>query len=616
MSAKKRKLDEEENQLRREMDEEEIQLRRHIFLEFYSEDLFLKDGVKLVQSDEASLALQIKYEKYFQRLKELEQTRFKIAVDNEERLKAVDKTRRILEKRAREEKQRAREEEQRAREEEQRAQKEEEKEFWLEKIGDFLSPDQAKSIVDKLSIGTLKFASTSFTSQLPEKVMTDVKRRWPKDERDSFTDFIQSLQSVQQVDAEDVIHEEIELFNGYWVVPKDKYLDIFPTRVIKEQTVYAELIDWILEHCEGTNAIVVGDPGIGKSTMLKILFLKLRKQQQTVFWVMESGRWVYHCNNIITTGSDAHLKKALWIPSNVWLLIDGKVSDLYLRKMNRAVVFSSPQRGNYYTFLKQTFAMKLVLPPWTREEVESLFSDDYKAYPEMFPNGSPGFELMLPFWRYLKAGIQKINFRNEKAGSVLGEMVEDELSLSDCKSTDKEASTDEEVASDVATAKPNYKNMQIYNDILAYSDLDEMFQTLRSISAQTSKVLTPEQVLEYLMFPMPQNGDNNLKALIFKDLASRSYGGLFRSVYHFAFLKERNVKQSNETQEQSRIFFESYFERMKTLMDQTLMELYDKFISKGNHKDLIAAAFQNKVVKHYLNNCLSYLSETFRLEGT
>jgi hypothetical protein len=136
---------------------------------------------------------------------------------------------------------------------------------------------------------------------------------------------------------------------------------------------YTELNKWISDKCRKTNAVVIGDPGIGNSTMLKVLFSSLKEDKQTVFWVMESGQWDYYINNCISTGFRAHEKSALWVPEHVRLLIDGKATDLYLSEMSRAVVFSSPQKGNYNTLIKATFAIKLNLPPWSKEEVDSLF---------------------------------------------------------------------------------------------------------------------------------------------------------------------------------------------------------------------------------------------------
>jgi ABC-type oligopeptide transport system ATPase subunit len=182
-----------------------------------------------------------------------------------------------------------------------------------------------------------------------------------------------------------VIQDGITEADGYLFLPDDKFKDVFPTRIIKERENYKVLNKWILERCKNTNAVVVGDPGIGKSTMLKVLFVRLKENGEAVFWVMESGRWVFHIDGHLTTGLESHKKKELWLPDNVRLLIDDKATDIYLSKMSKVIVFSSPQKHNYITFLKTMCAMKLVLPPWSREEVETPRVQDIIAHTFIVP---------------------------------------------------------------------------------------------------------------------------------------------------------------------------------------------------------------------------------------
>jgi hypothetical protein len=363
--------------------DEEREERRAIFLQFCKENLSEKEVDKIIDHQGLpSLSTLKKYPEYYSKLMELEAQNDAVK-ELQMRMKAKAEQQAGLQN-------------------------------WQEKLELFLTLDGLNKILPQLSVGALVLASNSFPSNLPELVLSELKRKWPNQEIGALERFVAHVQSeVRVVETEEVIGDQFEFCAGYWLVPNKKYLDIFPTRTIKERVVYTDLNKWIMDRCLETNAVVVGDPGIGKSTMLKVLFIKLKLSGETVFWVMESGRWVHHSNNVITTGTDAHLKKNLWISQDVWLLIDGKVSDVYLLKMRKAVVFSSPQKSNYHKFLKATSAMKLVLPPWTRDEVVSLFSEEHKSSTTKFPNGSPGFEMMMPFWRFLKAALKNASSKCE-----------------------------------------------------------------------------------------------------------------------------------------------------------------------------------------------------------
>jgi energy-coupling factor transporter ATP-binding protein EcfA2 len=373
---------------------------------------------------------------------------------------------------------------------------------------------------------------------MPQDILDQVQLNWPQMRLKSWHPFEASMKGEAKQNVEEaVISEQIECTSDkkYYFFPEDKYKDIFPTRTIKVRTQYTELIDWILDNCVRTNAIVIGDPGIGKSTMLKILFVVLKSKGETVFWAMESGKWVYCINNVITTGRDSNDKKSLWEPNNVWLLIDGKASKAHLRKMCRAVVFSSPQRGNYNTFMKTANAMRLVLPPWSKEEIKSLFSASYKNYPKYFPNGPPGFELMMPFWTYLKSAYRKLNPKDKEPAEQRKELdlsdykpkqdspshsKRDSDCTSNLKSSPAVKDLDNTTSSSTSKSSPTVKDLDNTTSSstsksvtaidtsssdcqFSCNDLEKMYETLERISTQAGGVITPEEVLDFISYPAP-----------------------------------------------------------------------------------------------------------------
>ncbi|KAJ3079993.1 hypothetical protein HK102_003383 [Quaeritorhiza haematococci] len=187
------------------------------------------------------------------------------------------------------------------------------------------------------------------------------------------------------------INKDILTYQG------DVLTEFFPFPTILVRECYLTAFDRIKTHGDLRNVLVVGDPGVGKTTMLRYAYYRLREDGENVFWAMESGQWNYGEGSTGST-SNGHVEPAEdgvplmttltkgryesglawqdrneWRRDDVWLLIDGSADDRFLAKIRRAVIFSSPEKRNYHKMIKATKGTTLVIPPWNWEEVEKLF---------------------------------------------------------------------------------------------------------------------------------------------------------------------------------------------------------------------------------------------------
>lgn len=89
---------------------------------------------------------------------------------------------------------------------------------------------------------------------------------------------------------------------------------------------------------------------------------------------MESGQYVYcddygHQHQGVMGCHQAHEDQ--WRSEHVWLLIDGKVNDVFLSKISNVCVF-------YHAPLKTTNARRLVPSPWKKEELTEFLANTDK----------------------------------------------------------------------------------------------------------------------------------------------------------------------------------------------------------------------------------------------
>ena len=152
--------------------------------------------------------------------------------------------------------------------------------------------------------------------------------------------------------------------------------EFFPCQFIYVRDCYTDLYKMILNYVgsepstkQPKNALIIGDPGIGKTTMLRFVFLKLKDKQEKVFWLSQSGQWVYFDGEQYHDGDK---KTEFWQDNKVWLLLDGRVPRVFLRKLNRVVVFASRNKQNYHEFAKTAHPLQLVMPAWEYHEVDEF----------------------------------------------------------------------------------------------------------------------------------------------------------------------------------------------------------------------------------------------------
>ncbi len=165
-------------------------------------------------------------------------------------------------------------------------------------------------------------------------------------------------------------------------VSSDFFLDcdihrsgFYPFSTIYVRESYKQLWKIICERGkENCSTIIIGDPGTGKTTLLRYCFqmVLLTLTKQKVFWAMENHDWVYYDG----TGGNAKIGTGpshLWKKKDVWLFIDGHCDDTFLYKEGCSVLFSSPKKSNYLKFQKTSDALSLVNNPWSLSEVSTLF---------------------------------------------------------------------------------------------------------------------------------------------------------------------------------------------------------------------------------------------------
>jgi flagellar biosynthesis GTPase FlhF len=133
---------------------------------------------------------------------------------------------------------------------------------------------------------------------------------------------------------------------------------IFPLETLFVRQVYIEIYERILKVPDQVY-IIIGDPGTGKSSFMRYVYAKLVQNKKKVFLTLENGSWMTHDGRNNFDGQDSESEVERWADKDTYLLIDGTVRDVFLRKMKRVIVFSSPQRNNYQKMKKENDGYEL-----------------------------------------------------------------------------------------------------------------------------------------------------------------------------------------------------------------------------------------------------------------
>ncbi len=188
----------------------------------------------------------------------------------------------------------------------------------------------------------------------------DDKDRSPEKEIGSLEQFDQALLDEKVIDMPNVF--------GCFTVNK-----------FFKRNFYEKMADQILDFIETQTLVVLGNPGIGKSSFCDYCFLYfVFKKKKAVCKVMEDGNWIYADGSTNTFLSG--VKKTMgrhWTRDDVYLLLDGSVDAKFMPKQKYAVVFASSRKRNYHKFIKNT-GYFTVMNPWSLEEVKEYAKELYK----------------------------------------------------------------------------------------------------------------------------------------------------------------------------------------------------------------------------------------------
>ena len=153
----------------------------------------------------------------------------------------------------------------------------------------------------------------------------------------------------------------------------------YPFENIYIRDCYKKLYNLAIDSCKSSSVAIIGDPGIGKTTLIRYIFhllvtkkYKDKEKGFRVYWAFESGMWRYFDGeNTPITGSG---KNEFWKADDVILLVDGSYQEAFMPKFKNMILFCSPERSNYSKMIKIHQGRVFVMPPWSYKEVEELFN--------------------------------------------------------------------------------------------------------------------------------------------------------------------------------------------------------------------------------------------------
>ena len=184
----------------------------------------------------------------------------------------------------------------------------------------------------------------------------------------------------------------------------------YPFKKIFIRDCYKKLYELALDSCKRSSVAIIGDPGIGKTTLIRYIFHLLFLAKEKVYWAFESGMWRYFDGeNTPITGSDTNDS---WKDENVILLVDGSYQEKFMPKIKNMILFCSPERSNYSKMIKVHQGRVFVMPPWSLDEVTKFFLKPQDNGEEIL-----GFKLFQTFYDEIVKDAQKVNDYPENVSS-------------------------------------------------------------------------------------------------------------------------------------------------------------------------------------------------------
>ena len=191
----------------------------------------------------------------------------------------------------------------------------------------------------------------------------------------------------------------------------------YPFENIYIRDCYKKLYNLAIDSCKSSSVAIIGDPGIGKTTLIRYIFhllvtkkYKDKEKGFRVYWAFESGMWRYFDGkNTPITGSG---KNEFWKADDVILLVDGSYQEAFMPKFKNMILFCSPERSNYSKMIKIHQGRVFVMPPWSYKEVEELFNLKQVESDQIL-----GYKLFEKFYDEIVNDAQKSNEFPENVSS-------------------------------------------------------------------------------------------------------------------------------------------------------------------------------------------------------
>jgi hypothetical protein len=178
------------------------------------------------------------------------------------------------------------------------------------------------------------------------------------------------------------VTEVLDSFTGEYEVPNTviKGHDAIPfqmdTKFIFVRDCYLDMYQYILVQGSVGPVLICGDPGIGKSYFGLYVFCRMTMGKNNtlrkVIRYTMSGDWIEFDGKNFDVGHS--WDNSRWRDEETWLLLDSQEQVPMLGKKCRVVLFASPQKHNYHSFIKQKSAVCFYMPEWTKKEVRKFLS--------------------------------------------------------------------------------------------------------------------------------------------------------------------------------------------------------------------------------------------------